>query len=835
MPAGDDGRDPAPGEESTAVVGAARLRTTTAIAPGTVLAERYQIENRLGEGGSGTVFRAWDRMLGEVLAVKILHPQRARERSWIKRLAREVKVARLIRHPNVCRVFELGHADGHWFVTMELAPEGSLRDRLQRAAAASAPGAPSLRPLADRLSDIRQLCAGLGAIHAVGITHRDVTPQNVLVMADGRLILTDFGLATARGDKTTVIGGTPAYMPPEAARGDHSDQRSDVFQLGMIMHEVLTGVRPKWTADGARLQLVEPTANASAPEIELARVVAACVEPDPARRPPTALAVAGRLAAAEAAREAMLPVRLIGRLQRFGRRHARLLKVGAAALALVVVARTAQWLSRPPLCEGGPAHIAGIWDTPRAEAVRRAFVATKKDYAPASFARVRAILDDFSRDWIRMYTDACEATQLRGEQSAEVLDLRMSCLNDRTRDLRALTDLLSSPDGEVVARSINAASGLTPVAVCGDVSVLRAVVPPPVNPETRAKVERLRQWISDVKALHAAGRYVDGARRVQGLVVAARALGYEPLLAEALQIEGELDMWTSSPDVAVSVMNEALLHAEASRHDRVLAEVAVYETNLLTLSRRFEELDRLVPRARATLARIGGDPRLEAWVDTAVADSLQKRDRYDEALAMDRQALALMTKALGKDHWEVALSLGNIAQKLHLLGRDEEALVENGKTIDVLERALGAEHPDLALHLSNRGEIHLALGSAMLARADFERALSIWKGDLPPDHLYLSYALTGLGRARLAEGNAREAIPPLARALAIREGAHADAELRAETKLALAEALWTADDDRPRAIRLAEAARDQFPDARAADRQRAVEVLAKWRGGKVTR
>ena len=102
-----------------------------------VLDSRYQIEAVLGEGGSGTVFRAWDRVLGEPVAVKILHPARAAEKSWIKRLAREVKVARAIRHPNVCRVFELGHADGHWFVTMELATGGSLRAMLREEPAAS--------------------------------------------------------------------------------------------------------------------------------------------------------------------------------------------------------------------------------------------------------------------------------------------------------------------------------------------------------------------------------------------------------------------------------------------------------------------------------------------------------------------------------------------------------------------------------------------------------------------------------------------------------------------------------------------------------------------------
>src|SRR5262249_40595531 len=149
---------------------------------------------------------------------------------------------------------------------------------------------------------MRALTAGLAAIHAVGITHRDVTPQNVLRMADGRMVLTDFGLAIERGDKTTVLGGTPAYMPPEVARGQRSDERCDVFQLGMILHEILHGVRPSWSADGARLVVWDPPADANTVEEELTRLITECVNLNPAQRPANAVAVAGRLAAAEAAR-----------------------------------------------------------------------------------------------------------------------------------------------------------------------------------------------------------------------------------------------------------------------------------------------------------------------------------------------------------------------------------------------------------------------------------------------------------------------------------------------------------------------------------------------------
>jgi serine/threonine protein kinase len=283
-----------------------------------VLGSRFQIEAAIGEGGSGQVFRAWDRVLGEPVALKILRPDRAKEKSWIRRLAREAKVARAIRHPNVCRVFDLGHVDDHWFVSMELASGGTLRDTLR-----TEPD----RPLSEALADARAVCAGLAAIHTVGIVHRDVTPQNVLRMADGHLVLSDFGLAIEGGD-TTVHGGTPSYMPPEASMGHRPDQRSDVWQFGAILHELIFGLRPSWEAGRGGLVLKEPSSQtASSLEKDLSRLCRACLAPNPAERPANATDISVRLAAIEMGS----PRRLLGRT--FSRRPALLL--GAATLALV--------------------------------------------------------------------------------------------------------------------------------------------------------------------------------------------------------------------------------------------------------------------------------------------------------------------------------------------------------------------------------------------------------------------------------------------------------------------------------------------------------------------
>ena len=268
-------------------------------------------------------------------------------------------------------------------------------------------------------------------MHAVALTHRDVTPRNVLRMADGRLVLTDFGLAIEHDAHTTVHGGTPAYMPPEAARGERSDQRSDVFQLGMIIHEILTGVRPAWTPDGPRLVVAEPAPGASPVEEELARLVSDCVNVDPARRPVSAVAVAGRLAAAEVARPAPLPLRLLSRARRFGRRHTRLLVVGGGGGDAGGGGAGGSDRCHGRRCARAPSNSwrgSGIRRGPR-RCGGRSWPAARA-MRPNRSARVRAALDEYGAAWTHMYTDACEATHLRGEQSDEVLDLRMGCLKD---------------------------------------------------------------------------------------------------------------------------------------------------------------------------------------------------------------------------------------------------------------------------------------------------------------------------------------------------------------------------------------------------------------------
>jgi hypothetical protein len=291
-------------EESHTVIEGAPSQPTGAIplARGTVLAARYEITRLLGRGGAGVVMQARDRVLAEEVAVKVLRPEHGAEARWIDRLAREVKLARQIRHGNVCRVFDFGQSDGHSFLVMELATSGSLREELARDEWPE-------RTVDERLADARAVADGLAAVHAAGILHRDVTPQNVLRMGDGRLVVSDFGLATdADPTASSIHGGTVAYMAPEIARGERASEASDVWALGVIVHEIVFGRRPSWREGRHGSKLAADAAMLGAAERRVVEICQRCTQ-ERGRQRPTAAEVGELLSGAAALDEPAAPLR----------------------------------------------------------------------------------------------------------------------------------------------------------------------------------------------------------------------------------------------------------------------------------------------------------------------------------------------------------------------------------------------------------------------------------------------------------------------------------------------------------------------------------------------
>jgi serine/threonine-protein kinase len=271
-------------------------------APGQVLGERYRIIGLLGRGGMGEVYRADDLKLGQAVALKFLPespavPGQAESdaTALADRFRTEVRNARQVSHPNVCRVYDIGELEGRLFLSMEYVDGEDLATLLKRI---------GRLPPAKALEIARQLCAGLAAAHDKGVLHRDLKPSNIMIDGQGHARITDFGLAVRPEDELAEgrIVGTPAYMSPEQLAGRAATVKSDLYALGLVLYEIFTGKKAFEAATLAELKRKHAQETPTAPSSHIAdvdpaaeRVILRCLEKDPRQRPASALVVAAGL------------------------------------------------------------------------------------------------------------------------------------------------------------------------------------------------------------------------------------------------------------------------------------------------------------------------------------------------------------------------------------------------------------------------------------------------------------------------------------------------------------------------------------------------------------
>jgi eukaryotic-like serine/threonine-protein kinase len=787
---------------------------------------RYQVLGALGRGGMGEVYAAYHPELDRRIALKVVQGFDGGSGQRRSRLLREARAIARLSHPNVVAVHDAGTFGDRVFIAMELIDGQTIEQWLHAAR----------RTWQAILEVFLAAGRGLAAAHAAGVVHRDFKPQNVMIGKDGIVRVMDFGLARLAAEdppeergreagendptvpidlitKTGAFIGTPAYMSPEQSRREEIDARSDQFSFCVAMHEALFGTRPSVASAEAGIPMSakpDPSPRAGVPNW-LRQIVLRGAAADRDQRYPSTPAL---LVALERGRART-------------RRHVSALLAG---IAVLVVTGGSWRIARGNriACAVPKDRVAAVWTVddphdPRRKAIYHGFAASGRATAEASWRRMSKVLDDYLTAWTAMYVETCEATHLRGEQSAEVLDLRMSCLSDNLDQVRALTDAVLSADGTVISQATTASLDLTPMSRCANVALLKSAVPLPRQEQRASEVILLRRALTEAETLRELGHDRQALEKALALKSKVEATGYKPLVGELLQEIGLIQAGLGQQD-AERTLEEAFFAAEASHDDLTAAKAA---TSLIHVVGRPDDSDRWARLATAILDRLGsGHSRTRAWALQNHALILLARGNFEGARAELEQAVALKEEALGKDHPDVAISLTALACALGELDRLQDALVAVDRAIAIDERCC-EPNSRFAASLSDKAELLFRLGRIEEARRQFDRALKLVR-EYPDGAGALAGALDGLGEIELAKGHPRAAIPHLERALrAYGRNALATA-LAANTRFSLAQALWASGGDRQRARQLATEARETFASGNRLKREREV---ATWLAG----
>jgi tetratricopeptide (TPR) repeat protein/tRNA A-37 threonylcarbamoyl transferase component Bud32 len=771
---GGDPTELSPGPRPNVLATPEQLRQRQAIAAAlfgmTMSIGRYRVLNRLGEGGMGTVYAAFDDRLDRRIAIKLLRASQLDSAEARERTLREARALARLSHPNVVHVYEVGEFEDQLFVAMEFLAGPTLRVWLDD-------GEP--RSWQERLGVMLQAGKGLAAAHAQGIIHRDFKPHNAMFGADGRVRVLDFGLASLgdnelvededepatkdtleqRFTKTGAVLGTPAYMAPEQFEGGRADARSDQFGFCVALYEALYGQRPFQGKNLFELRIAvdsgtpkPPPAGSTVPTW-LRKVVLRGLARDPAHRFASMQALLDALADDPAVRR----------------------RKGLVAAMLLALVGGGTWgLSQAqapddPTCRGASAELEGVWDDGRRAEVEAAIEATKLSYATATRERVEQRLDEYTEQWVAARIEACEASQ-RGEQSDELLDLRMACLDERLLHVRATVDVLAAADATVVNDAVQAVAGLPGLERCSDVDALTAEVPPPEDPEAAKRVAALDEQLVKARALQRTGQWPQGLAIADAVVSEAVELEYEPLLARAWLRQGDLQRLTGAYPQAEATLAQAhetavglQMASEAAASSSILVFVVGRDLARHADARAWARHAK--PWARAA----GTDEALASYLNN-VGVLAESEGKYDEAREHHQQALAIL-EALGGDEPDVGIALNSLGNVAKSQAKYAEAREYYQRALVVWERTLGPEHPTVAKVIANLGSVAHADGNYAEANEYLLRSLAIYEKALGPEHPDITLPLTTLGEAAWREGKYDESRQYQERALAIKEKA----------------------------------------------------------------
>ena len=735
---------------------------------------RYVVLDVLGQGGMGVVYAAFDPELDRKVAIKLLQAgadgSSGTGASSQTYLVREAQAMARLSHPNVVAIHDVGVVGDRVFIAMELVAGTTLREWMKA----------ERRSWQEVLDVMSAAGAGLAAAHAVGLVHRDFKPENVIVGADGRVRVMDFGLARLRpanepitpasresdlsiearsplSESLTEAGtvmGTPAYMAPEVHDGLGANAASDQFAFGVTLYELLYRMRPYDKAD-LRATRSRPPVPRTPPEstvpARVHRVVMRAIQPDPAARFPAMTDLLAELAIDPFARRRRIAIGAGAGLL--------VAAAGAGALVLSHHASTAE------LCKGTERALIGVWDPPIKQHVHGAFTATKKPYAEQAFTGLERALDHYAAEWTTATLGNCEAPRIRGEQTEKVQAIRQLCLDQRLEGIRSLGQVLQDPTDALVEKADKAVWELEPIAGCASAA---AIVEPAVASRDQPEYTRLLLKVAGAHGQAIGGQYLPALTAFAQAAEAGTKIHADDVVAIAQLARGVVLLGIGNTDEGYAAEDQAVWSAMRAKRDDLAANAALTIAGARAEGASLDVADVWLKLANASAARAGGyfpvldERRLEI---TGVVAA--QRGDFVEAVAVHEKALEAAKGLWGPNNPALWGAENQLATTLGRAGGWVKALPHLEHALALRESSVGPDHPDVALLLSNLAAAYENAGQTDKAFAAVRRALAIREKTYGSNSPFLVATLNNLADFEQRHGQLGPALTDIERAKAI--------------------------------------------------------------------
>ncbi|WP_342377821.1 tetratricopeptide repeat protein [Myxococcus stipitatus] len=733
------------------------------LAPGTRIS-RYVVQEKLGAGAMGVVYAAEDPELGRRVALKMLRPEGSHRSKLQQRLLREAQALARLSHPNVVTLYDVGTHGDAIFLAMELIEGITLGEWMRRR-----------HPWEEVLQVFLDAGKGLEAAHSAGLVHRDFKPANVLMGNDGRVFVTDFGIARSLNQdseedsenpsalevklppadpltQTGQILGTPAYLAPELVQGQRGDARSDEFSYCVTLYEALFGERPFHghtmleLAEAARRGQVNPPKDRGSVPPHVLRALRQGLSAKPDDRFPSMRQLLEALAPPSSRKVSRLltMVALTG-------------VVGALVSVGVAEAR------RKTACAREADKSLVAWGPERREKVREAFLATGTSFASRAWTELAMSLDAYTAQWRALRTEACVAATgdnpIKAQQTA-------TCLDARLWELVATTEVLQKADVQTVQRAPEITSSLGSLSGCHEALGFSSRPQPPDG--LRKQVDAVRSKLAQVRAHHKANQLTEGLALSSALLEEQEAIGYKPLEAEVRFAHARLLSFLGRGNEAITFLYQALWAAESSRDDEIVARawVELVAQEGPRLQARPDDAERLIQHAHAAVGRLGRERFPDITTDLHVSTAMLRRSfsQFAEAEREALQGLELARKRLGPDSLHVPNLMNDLGQIYSAQGRFEQALTYHRQAMELRERLLGPNNPALVTSYNRVSSASMATGQRAVARRALNKALALQEASSAPETSPLGTTLLQLGLISRIEGRAQEARSQLDRA-----------------------------------------------------------------------